>query len=110
MASGVIAPISTSKGAGLDVDVHQFQYPGEGDAQVRPAAGEDGQPRGRSGMHRRAAGGRPRHAWRCRRLGHRAQGRFREPGRGRVCGKGEQQLLQHLRRWHAAAHGRQLMP
>lgn len=34
MASGVIAPISTSKGAGIDVDAHQFQYPGEGDAQV----------------------------------------------------------------------------
>lgn len=34
MASGTIAPISASKGAGIDVDVHQFQYPGEGDAQV----------------------------------------------------------------------------
>lgn len=34
MDSGAIAPISTSKGAGIDVDVHQFQYPGEGDAQV----------------------------------------------------------------------------
>ena len=37
MASGVIAPISTSKGAGLDVDEHQFTYPGEGEAQVRGA-------------------------------------------------------------------------
>lgn len=34
MASGTIAPISTSKGAGIDVDVHQFEYPGEGNAQV----------------------------------------------------------------------------
>ncbi|KAI8473518.1 MAG: hypothetical protein J3K34DRAFT_410985 [Monoraphidium minutum] len=34
MASGTIAPISTSKGAGLDVDEHQFQYPGEGNTQV----------------------------------------------------------------------------
>lgn len=34
MASGVIAPISTSKGAGIDVEPHQFQYPGEGSAQV----------------------------------------------------------------------------
>ncbi|GBF94076.1 6-phosphogluconolactonase [Raphidocelis subcapitata] len=34
MASGAIAPISTSKGAGLGVEAHQFQYPGEGNAQV----------------------------------------------------------------------------
>jgi hypothetical protein len=34
MASGVIAPVSTSKGAGVGVDVHQFQYPGEANTQV----------------------------------------------------------------------------
>lgn len=34
MASGAIAPISTSKGAGVGVVPHQFQYPGEGDAEV----------------------------------------------------------------------------
>jgi hypothetical protein len=34
MASGTIAPISTSKGPGIDVPPHQFQYPGEANAQV----------------------------------------------------------------------------
>eukprot|EP00775_Hariotina_reticulata_P000649 gene649-942_t len=34
MASGTVAPISTSKGAGIDVPPHQFQYPGQGEAQV----------------------------------------------------------------------------
>lgn len=35
MASGVVAPLSQSKGPGLDVAPHQFQYPGtEGDASV----------------------------------------------------------------------------
>jgi len=34
MASGTVAPISTSKGAGIDVPPHQFQYPGQSEAQV----------------------------------------------------------------------------
>lgn len=34
MASGTIAPISTSKGPDIDVPPHQFQYPGEANAQV----------------------------------------------------------------------------
>jgi 6-phosphogluconolactonase len=34
MASSTVAPISTSKGPGIDVGVHQFQYPGEANAQV----------------------------------------------------------------------------
>jgi 6-phosphogluconolactonase len=35
MASGVVAPVSTSKGAGVDVPPHLFQYPtAEGNAQV----------------------------------------------------------------------------
>uniref|UniRef100_A0A383VDG1 6-phosphogluconolactonase n=1 Tax=Tetradesmus obliquus TaxID=3088 RepID=A0A383VDG1_TETOB len=34
MASGTVAPISTSSGAGVGVEPHQFQYPGESNAQV----------------------------------------------------------------------------
>ncbi|KAL6762174.1 glucosamine-6-phosphate isomerases/6-phosphogluconolactonase-domain-containing protein [Haematococcus lacustris] len=35
MASGIVSPISTSKGAGVDVQAHQFQYPSvEGDANI----------------------------------------------------------------------------
>lgn len=34
MASGTIAPFSTSKGPGLDVAIHEFQYQGEANAQV----------------------------------------------------------------------------
>jgi hypothetical protein len=34
MASGTVAPISTSKGPGIDVGVHQFQYQGQANAQV----------------------------------------------------------------------------
>lgn len=34
MASGTVAPISTSKGPGVDVTPHIFQYPAAHDAQV----------------------------------------------------------------------------
>lgn len=38
MASGVVAPISTSKGAGEGVDEHQFQYPApDANIQVGPS-------------------------------------------------------------------------
>jgi len=34
MASGTVAPISTSKGPGIDLEPHQFQYPGEANSEV----------------------------------------------------------------------------
>ena len=54
MASGTVSPISTSKGPGLNVAVHQFQYPGqEASAQILLFASEQ---QASQGMARLVAG------------------------------------------------------